>query len=297
MAKLKAPEGGSGLTLEQLAPAGQHVGVCVRVNDLFGVTRRKFQSQEEEEQDVTRFIFGFYGPDQKPYLVQTFEYRISGAPGSNLMGFLKAWVGKTPEMGWDYCAQLGQPAMLTIEHKPSKSKPGQIYADISGIGPVHPQMLQYVPPAAHFEPILKQLEQSRPQGQAQTPPPGSVPPANRSYNAPPQQPAPQQPAPTPPPVAAESFYVHVNGQTIEVSSTTLGSYPPATPACKKGSQSWGKVSDFAAAPPPQPAPPPPQQPPQYFAPPAQQFTPPPGGAPGHFTPPPGGGAADQDVPF
>lgn len=294
MAKLKAPEGGSGLTLEKLAPTGQHVGVCVRVNDLFGVMRRKFQSQEEEEQDVTRFIFGFYGQDQQLYLVQTFEYRISGAPGSNLMGFLKAWVGKTPEMGWDYCAQLGQPAMLTIEHKSSKSKPGQMYADISGIGPVHTAMLQYVPPAAHFEAMLKQLEQAKPQGQAQNPPPGSVPPANRGYNAPPQQqftPPPQQPAPT-----AETFYVHVNGQTIEVSGTVLGSYPPATPACKKGSQSWGKAADFVAPPPQQVALPPPQS---FAPPPQQQFTPPPqAGAPGHFTPPPGGGATNDDgFPF
>lgn len=283
-AKLKAPEGRSGLTLNVLAPAGLHLGVCLRINDLFNVERQKYQSQEMELRDVTRFIFGFVGQDGQPYLVQTYEFTISGAPGANLMAFLKAWLGRSPEMGWDYAEMLGKPAQLTIEHKAARQT-NQLYADVAAVAPVHPQLLASVPPATHFAAILAQLEQSAPGQQQQRgqPPAGSVPPAQRGYPPaqPPQQPPAQQQAPAAPlpPVDTRQFYVHHNGSAVLMNLASLVSYPPTAPACVQGETTWKTVADFIPkqqqppAPPAQqqsaPPPPPGAQPQQRWTPPAQ----------------------------
>lgn len=266
MAQLKAPAGTSGLQIEELAPVGTHLAVCLRVNDLFGVERQKFQSQEMELKDVTRFVFGLLGPDNKPYLVQTFEFTISGAPGSNLMAFLTAWLGRTPEMGWDYAVLKGQGAQLTIQHKAARKTPGKFYSEIASIAPVLPQLLSSLPNPALFEPLLQKLESGGAPGAA----------AGRATAAP-AAPAAAPAAPTnfaPPPAPAarpeRDFFVFVNGAATPVKESQLAGYPPGTPACQKGDAAWRKVSDYVTASP------------------AGRLPPPPAAA---------GGAPDDDVPF
>ena len=149
---------GSELQIENEAPAGQYIATCVRIIDQFGVTRKKFQSQE----DVTRFIFGVYGPHKALYLIQTFEFTISTAPTANLMAFLKAWLGKTPEMGWDYHELIGKGAAITVEWKTSTRNPIKSYALISGIGPIFPQWAAFVAPRSMYEPLLLAVSQSKP---------------------------------------------------------------------------------------------------------------------------------------
>ena len=75
-------ESSNGFDTEELAPEGDYVATCIDIQDEFGVTRRKFQSEETEEIDVTRFLFGFKGKDGKLYKVQTWEMKISGSPKS-----------------------------------------------------------------------------------------------------------------------------------------------------------------------------------------------------------------------
>lgn len=302
-AKLTAPTGGSGLQIDVLAPVGQHCAICLRVNDLFGVERPDFNNpQLKEIKDVTRFIFGLYGQDGKPYLVQTYEFTISGAPGSNLSKFLQQWLGTPALMGWDYCEMLGKPALLTVAHKPSKSNPGQIYANITGIAPLPQQMAAYCPPAQNFAAMLQKLEADA-AARNPTPPAGAPPavpgggyrppqppppaPAAPAFTPPPAPPAafvppppaapaftpPPPPAP-PPPVAGPTHIVHLNGQNHEVTLAQLNTCPVTAPAMAKGDQAWRYVRDFLPAPGATPPP---------------AFTPPPA--------PPATAALDEEVPF
>lgn len=120
MAIITAPEQ-FGFAIEALAPAGTYVATCLDIEDQFGVDRPKFENpQETEELDVTRFLFGFRGPDGQIYKVQSFEFRISGSPKSNLIKFLTSWLGQAPKYGWDYCELKGQGAMITVAHKQSR---------------------------------------------------------------------------------------------------------------------------------------------------------------------------------
>ena len=64
MAILQAQaENSSGFDIDELPPSGNYVATCLDIADEFGVTRRKYQSEETEEIDVTRFLFGFKGKD------------------------------------------------------------------------------------------------------------------------------------------------------------------------------------------------------------------------------------------
>lgn len=302
-AKLAAPTGGSGLQITEIAPPGQYVAVCLRVNDLFDVERQKFQSQEMEMRDVTRFVFGLKDQSGRMFLIQTYEFTISGAPGSNLIKFLTAWLGQNPQMGWDYAEMLGKGAMITVQHKPSAKNPGQTYANISGISPVFQQLAHLVPNPAEFEAVLVSLERANPQSgapaQPQPRPPGA------GYPAPGQPQRPAGPAPS---------YGHPQPPPYQQPGAMPPPPPPPAPVAPPpppvdtrprspdGRFVWsGTVWEPVPAPAPVAPPPPPapmQQHPGF--PPGTQFAPNFGGGqqpqPGQFVPPQGG-IADEDVPF
>ena len=134
-------ESSNGFTIEELAPAGDYVVTCIDIADEFAVTRRKYQSEEEEVIDVTRFLFGFKAQDGKLYKVQTFEMKISGSPKSTLYKFLSAWLGKAPDYGWDYCSLKGEGAVVSIEHVVSQL--GTTYPKISRISPAKTSLADY----------------------------------------------------------------------------------------------------------------------------------------------------------
>lgn len=149
MAKLNQPESG-GFEIGDLAPAGTYVATALEVQDQFGVERPKFENPNEKETlDVTRFLFGFKGQDGRSYRVQSFEFRISGSPKSNLFKFLTSWLGNPPKYGWDYCELKGQGAMVTVAHKQSRDGT-KTYANIVGISPVIDQLKAQVLPLEAF---------------------------------------------------------------------------------------------------------------------------------------------------
>lgn len=180
MAIITQPEA-SGFDIGALAPAGTYVATCLDVQDQFGVDRPKFENpQETEKLDVTRFLFGFRGNDAQPYRVQSFEFRISGSPKSNLFKFLTSWLGHPPKYGWDYCELKGQGAMITVAHKLSRDGT-KTYANLIGISPVIDQLKSQVLPLAAFA-----------QAHAPAPPPAPAP-----------QPAATPPQPWNPPAAPQ----------------------------------------------------------------------------------------------
>lgn len=149
MAKLTAPASES-FDLGPLSPAGTFIATCLGIADQFGVERPTFNDPTKTEvQDVTRFLFAFRAEDGRPYKVQTYEFRISGSPKSNLVKFLTAWLGRAPTMGWDYCELVGAGAMITVAHKPSRDG-SKTYANLVGIAPVIAQLKSQVLPLAAF---------------------------------------------------------------------------------------------------------------------------------------------------
>lgn len=182
-------ESSSGFQIDELAPSGDYVATCIDIADEFSVPRRKYQSEEMEDVDVTRFLFGLRGQDGRLYKVQTFEMKISGSPKSTLYKFLSAWLGKAPDYGWDYCTLKGSGAVISIEHVVSQM--GTTYPKITRILPVKSSLSDYsaqVVPASQFgvastqapqAPQVQQVQQAPTLApQAPTPPPpASAPPS------------------------------------------------------------------------------------------------------------------------
>jgi hypothetical protein len=152
MAKLQAQvETSNGFQIEGLAPSGDYVATCLDVQDEFQVTRRKYQSEETEQVDVTRFLFGFQSPDGQKHMVQTWEMKISGSPKSRLFNFLSDWLGQAPQMGWDYCELKGKGAVIKVANKTSSM--GKQYSFVDGISPIKTSLADYsdkVVPAEAF---------------------------------------------------------------------------------------------------------------------------------------------------
>ena len=138
MAILTQPKSTSSLfeLPDELPPRGTFVATCIDVKDVFGVERQKYQSQEMERVDLTAFLFGFRTKDGKPHRVATRAMKISGSEKSGLFAFLKSWLGQAPRFGWDYCELKGKKALVTVDHQPSRTKPGVFYAVIASISPL-----------------------------------------------------------------------------------------------------------------------------------------------------------------
>jgi hypothetical protein len=138
MAVLQQPKSSSSLfeLPDELPPRGTFVATCIDIRDVFGVERQKFQSQEMEKVDVTAFLFGFRTRDGKPFKVATRAMKISGSEKSGLFNLLKSWLGQAPRYGWDYMEMKGKKALITVDHQPSRTKPGAVYAVIASISPL-----------------------------------------------------------------------------------------------------------------------------------------------------------------
>lgn len=177
-------ESSSGFQIDELAPSGDYVVTCLDIADEFSVPRRKYQSEEMENIDVTRFLFGFKAQDGKLYKVQTFEMKISGSPKSTLYKFLSAWLGKAPDYGWDYCTLKGQGAVVSIEHVVSQM--GTTYPKIARIQPAKTSLADYtsqVVPITAFDTAVVQTPAAPAVGQvAPTPTPAPVASAPVAWN-------------------------------------------------------------------------------------------------------------------
>ncbi|MDQ8184284.1 hypothetical protein [Pelagicoccus sp. SDUM812002] len=200
MAQLTQPQSNS-FEVGEVAPAGTFIATCLEVLDQFGVERPKFENPNEMEKlDVTRFLFGFKGQDGNLYKVQSYEFRISGSPKSNLYKFLSAWLGHPPAYGWDYCELKGQGGMISVAQKQSRDGT-RTFASLNSISPVIEQLKNQVLPLEVFEANqAPQAPVSAPQAQLVNVPAAHIPanapvPFPQQYNA--QPPAPTRAAPQP----------------------------------------------------------------------------------------------------
>ena len=177
MATLQAPaENSNGFEIEDVAPAGDYIATCIDIDDEFGVTRRKYQSEETEQIDVTRFLFGFKAPDGCLYKVQTFEMKISGSLKSALFKFLTSWLGQAPRWGWDYCELKGKGAVIKVEQVTSQM--GKVYNKIVSILPPKTSLSDYtakVIPVEQFAAVSQASSAFSAPAPAAAPAPASAP--------------------------------------------------------------------------------------------------------------------------
>lgn len=122
-------------TGDKLAEKGTYVATCLDIKDVFGVERRKFQSEEMEKVDLTAFLFGYRDQAGNAHKISSKSMKISGNEKSTLYGFLKAWLGRAPTYGWDYAEMKGKKALITVDHEISKNGDRE-YANIISISPL-----------------------------------------------------------------------------------------------------------------------------------------------------------------
>ncbi len=135
----------TGWPIDNPAPAGQHVAVCLAVKDSLGIQRPSYEDPAIiETLDVTRFLFGLADGS----LIQTSEMKISGHEKSKLVGTLTSWLGVPPAIGFDTESLVGQGVTLNVVAKVSKK--GTNYSDVTSVSPVMPQLANQVPPVSNF---------------------------------------------------------------------------------------------------------------------------------------------------
>lgn len=152
MAVLTKPAAGNSSLFsfqESEIPAGTYVAQCVDIKDVFGVERKKFQSEETEICDMTQFLFQLTDEAGNQHKIASRKFKISAHEKSALFGFLKSWLNKDPSIGWDYMELKGQAALLTIGTEIANN--GNEYCRINGISPV---------PAAMRKPPQRPAQQS-----------------------------------------------------------------------------------------------------------------------------------------
>jgi hypothetical protein len=133
------------LPADAIPAKGTYLATCLDVKDVFGVERKKFQSEEVEKVDITAFLFGYRDRAGNPHKIATKAMKISNNEKSSLHLFLKSWLGEAPKNGWDYCEMKGAKALVTVDHEQRKNGDGQ-YATIVSVSPV-PEGMSETPAA------------------------------------------------------------------------------------------------------------------------------------------------------
>ena len=155
---------------EETPPRGTFIATCIDIRDMFGVERPKFNNPSElEKVDLTAFLFGFRAKDGTAHRIASRSFKISGNEKSGLYQFLKAWLGQAPKYGWDYCELKGAKALVTVDHQPSRTQPGAVYAIIATISPL-PEGYQE-PASAPTPPAAVATAAPAKPAPAETPPP------------------------------------------------------------------------------------------------------------------------------
>jgi hypothetical protein len=148
MAKIPESNGGGLADMGPPPPAGTYLAVCVAVIDLYGVDRKKFESEEMEKVDVTRFVFGVKTKSGQLHKIATREMKITSGPKANLTKFLKSWTGENPKPGMDTEDLKGKGAQITVTAEEARN--GKVYNNITGISPVLDGYEANVPPLNAF---------------------------------------------------------------------------------------------------------------------------------------------------
>lgn len=120
--------------VQKLCPEGVYPARCIDIMDSFGVEEPSYDDPSVKvKKDKTRFLFSVKTANGVE-LVQTFEFNISGAPKSNLVAFIRTWLGKAPPPAFDTNSLIGEVCQLSIANRTSKK--GTAYAAVGSIAPL-----------------------------------------------------------------------------------------------------------------------------------------------------------------
>jgi hypothetical protein len=152
MATIPQPTPAAIANLGEPPPKGTYLAVCLDVLDQYNVERKKYQSEETEIVNLTRFVFGVKAKDGKHYKIATKRMKISGHENSALFAFLSAWTGEPPKAGFDTAALKGVGAQISvvITERDAKS-----YHDIGTISPVLDELADKLPSPSAFGPVVE----------------------------------------------------------------------------------------------------------------------------------------------
>lgn len=147
-------------------PPGNHLGRCYRIIDL-GTQKSEFQGDVKLRREV-EISWELHGTDEDGTPLTTEDgrplsisrtYTLSWSENSNLRKNLQSWRGKPwtdKEVSrFDLKNILGQWAMITVVHRPSKT--GRVYANVDNLAPVPSMIKQAGLPEGHNEPKLFKL--------------------------------------------------------------------------------------------------------------------------------------------
>lgn len=126
---------------------GTYVAVCLDVVDEYGVTRKKYQSEDTEVVNLERFVFGVKLKDGSLRKIATRAMKISNHENSALRAFLVSWLGEAPKPNFETADLKGKPAYITITED---VKGDRTYSNIATISEVMEELLPKVPKVEDF---------------------------------------------------------------------------------------------------------------------------------------------------
>jgi hypothetical protein len=144
MAKLPENKTSALSNLGEPPSKGTYLAVCVDVVDEYNVTRRKFDSDEMETVNLTRFIFGVKCKDGSLRKIASKPMKISNYETSALYAFLLGWLGEPQKTGFDTATLKGRAAQITVV----ESEKG--YMNIGTISEVMDELKGKVPKVEDF---------------------------------------------------------------------------------------------------------------------------------------------------
>ena len=147
MAKIPETKAPALANLGEPPSKGTYVAVCLDVVDQYNVERRKYESEETEIVNLTRFIFGVKTKDGSLRKLASKSMKISNHENSALRAFFVSWQGEAPKPGFDTASLIGKPAQVTVVEN---TKGDRTYSDIGTISEVMEELLPKVPKVSDF---------------------------------------------------------------------------------------------------------------------------------------------------
>lgn len=147
MAKIPENKTSALSNLGEPPPKNTYVAVCLDVVDEYGVTRKKYQSEDTEVVNLERFVFGVKLKDGSLRKIATRAMKISNHENSALRAFLVSWLGEAPKPNFETADLKGKPAYITITED---VKGDRTYSNIATISEVMAELLPKVPKVEDF---------------------------------------------------------------------------------------------------------------------------------------------------
>jgi hypothetical protein len=135
-------------------PKGTFLAVCLGSDEEYGVTRKKFESEETETVDLISFYFGYKLKTGEPFVIRSKRMKLSGHEKSALFQFIAGWLGEKPPANFDTATLEGKAAQITVAHEIAISS-GKTYANLKSASPVIEGMESAIPEMRIFSELLE----------------------------------------------------------------------------------------------------------------------------------------------